>query len=314
VEGDGLIGDEVPGTGTDEDAAAAERPEPGNEKAAAKRGSWMTEMVVLVIVALTIALTIKTYVVQPFQIPTASMENTLLVGDKVLVDKLVGHLSQIHRGDIVVFNGAGSWDPPAASPGNPLDRLYRNFLGLFGDDSGQTDYIKRVIGLPGDHVRCCNAQGLLTVNGVPLHESSYLYPGSVPSAIKFNIVVPPGRLWVMGDNREDSEDSRFHRCGLPGAVCEAWDPSGTIPESMVIGRAFLIVWPPSQFRHLSVPATFDQAGLRSAAAAAGLRAEPAYPALPLAAGAVVAVPVALIERRIRLRCSRALSLRRSGKR
>jgi signal peptidase I len=321
MEGDGLTGDDMPGTGTGGDAAAAEKPEPRAEQAAPQRRPWLTEMVVLVIVALTIALTIKTYLVQPFQIPSGSMENTLLIGDKVLVNKLVVHVSDIHRGDIVVFNGAGSWDPPVASPGNPLDRIFRNFLGLFGDDSGQTDYIKRVIGLPGDHVRCCNARGLITVNGVPLHESSYLYPGSAPSTVRFNIVVPPGRLWVMGDNREDSEDSRFHHCGLPGAVCESWDPSGTIPESMVVGRAFVIVWPPGQFRVLSVPTTFNQVGLRSSAAgarsgsaehgagatlaaAAGLRVQPASPALPLAAGTVLAVPVMLLERRIRLRRNR----------
>jgi signal peptidase I len=272
---------------------------PGSRK---RRRSWLTETVVLIVVALAVALTIKTYLVQPFKIPSASMEDTLLINDKVLVNKLVGHLSQIHRGDVIVFNGAGSWDPPVATSGNPFDRFYRDVLSLFGDDSGQTDYIKRVIGLPGDHVRCCNAQGLVTVNGIPLHEQAYLYPGSAPSSIKFSIVVPPGRLWVMGDNRGDSEDSRLHRCGIPGAECEPWDPSGTIPENKVVGRAFLIVWPPSQFKMLWVPTTFSQPGLSSAAAAtAAARVVPASPALPLSAGIAVAAPLTLLERRIRLR-------------
>ena len=287
-----------------------------------RRRSWLTEFVVLVAVALAVALTVKTYVVQPFKIPSQSMENTLLVNDRVLVNKLVGHVSQIHRGDIVVFDGAGSWDPPVPAQHDPLVRFYRDFLGLFGDASGQTDYIKRVIGLPGDHVRCCNAQGLMTVNGVPLHEVSYLFPGAQPSTTQFSIVVPPGRLWVMGDNRDDSADSRYHDCKVDNAACEPWDRDGTIPESAVIGRAFVVIWPPSRFRMLWVPATFGQAGLsagRSAAAAgtgrAGsgaqaaapalatgqLRAIPADPVVPLAAGGIVAVPVALLERRIRLR-------------
>src|ERR1700689_2361361 len=236
-----------------------------------RRRSWLTEFVLLVVVALVVALTVKTYVVQPFKIPSQSMQDTLLVNDRVLVNKLVGHVSQIHRGDIVVFNGAGSWKPPVETDSDPLARIYRDFLGLFGDASGQTDYIKRVIGVPGDHVRCCNAQGLLTVNGVPLHEGGYLYPGSPPSAIHFSIVVPPGRLWVMGDNRSDSADSRYHDCQLSAAACEPWDRDGTIPESAVIGRAFVVIWPPSRFRMLWVPATFGQAALsagRSGAAAA----------------------------------------------
>jgi signal peptidase I len=314
--------------GPDGEAAVADDGAEDSEAppARVRRRSWLTEFVVLVVVALAVALTVKTYVVQPFKIPSQSMENTLLVNDRVLVSKLVGHVSQIHRGDIVVFDGAGSWDPPVPAQRNPLVKFYRDFLGLFGDASGQTDYIKRVIGVPGDHVRCCNAQDLLTVNGVPLHEGGYLYPGSPPSAIHFSIVVPPGRLWVMGDNRGDSADSRYHDCQLSVAACEPWDRDGTIPEGAVIGRAFVVIWPPSRFRMLWVPATFGQAapsaGRSGAAAATGpaarsaaaarpaataalatrqLRAIPASPAMPLTAGGIVAVPVALLERRIRLR-------------
>jgi signal peptidase I len=312
---------------TDGEAAVADDSAEDQEEPVARRRSrsWLTELVVLVVVALVIALTVKTYLVQPFWIPSQSMENTLLVNDKVLVNKLVGHLSQIHRGDIVVFDGAGSWDPPVATGSDPLVRVYRNVLDLFGD-SGQADYIKRVIGLPGDHVRCCSAQGLLTVNGAPLRESPYLYPGSTPSTVKFSIVVPPGRLWVMGDNREDSSDSRYHDCQVPAAACEPWDRDGTIPENMVIGRAFLVIWPPSQSTMLWVPATFGQhalsvgqsgaaAAVPSAAAAAlatgQLRAKPADPAVPLAAGGIIAVPLTLLERRWRLRTGRRLRRRRA---
>jgi signal peptidase I len=277
VDSDGVLDGPAQAADDSDETEQAAPPAP-----ARKRMSWLTEMVVLVVVALVIALTVKTYALQPFKIPSASMEDTLLINDKVLVNKLVGRISQIHRGDIVVFNGAGNWDPPVRQSDNPLDRIYRNILGLFGDDSGQVDYIKRVIGLPGDRVQCCDASGMLTVNGVALHERGYLYPGSEPSAIRFSIVVPPGRLWVMGDNREDSSDSRLHDCAVRGASCEPWDRDGTVPESSVIGRAIMVVWPLSKFKILSVPSTFSQA-------------------MPLGSGGLLAVPLALAGRRFRRR-------------
>ena len=245
----------------------------GEEQAAKKsrRVSGWRELPILIVVALTIALVIKTFVVQPFFIPSSSMEDTLLIGDKVLVNKLVYHFRSIQPGDIIVFNGDGSWNPnptSAASNSNflarayddTLGKLFHSIAGLFGTPVGQTDYIKRVIGTPGDHVVCCNAQGLVTVNGVPLHEESYLFPGAAPSQIKFNIVVPPGRLWVMGDNRSVSDDSRL-RMSDPG--------QGTIPENKVIGRAFVIVWPPSRWRILGIPSTFNQPGISRPSSAAG---------------------------------------------
>jgi signal peptidase I len=287
--------------------------------------STWRELPILIIVALTIALVIKTFVVQPFFIPSSSMEDTLLVGDKVLVNKLVYHFRSIEPGDIIVFNGDGSWNPsaPSSPPSSnfvvrayddTLGRLFHAIAGLFGTPVGQTDYIKRVIGTPGDRVVCCNAQGLVTVNGVALHEQSYLYPGAAPSQIKFNIVVPPGRLWVMGDNRAISDDSRL-RMSDPGG--------GTIPENMVIGRAFVIVWPPSQWRILPIPATFGQPGIDKPAAAAGRAAadaaasellgtrvapEPSY--LPLAAGVLGAVPLTWLQRRARRRVADRLRRRR----
>lgn len=301
-----------------------------------RRGRWsfLTEMAVLFAVALTIALLIKTFVVQPFFIPSGSMENTLLIGDKVLVNKLVYHVRPIGRGDIVVFDGEGSWYPataPQPESHDPLVRVYdatlrplfHSIAGLFGTVPGQTDYIKRVIGLPGDHVICCNARGQITVNGVPLHEKSYLPPGAQPSQDNFNVVVPPGRLWVMGDNRLYSADSRLHDCGYPGAECVPYDRDGTIPENKVVGRAFLIVWPPSRIRILPVPATFGQSGLHQAAGPSApatvtlgdsLSVRPSAPYLPLAAGFVAAVPLTFFERRLRLRASRNLPGRRGPRR
>jgi signal peptidase I len=273
------------------------------------RSTWR-ELPILIVVALAIALVIKTFVVQPFFIPSSSMEDTLMVGDKVLVNKVVYHFRSIQPGDIIVFNGVGSWNAaaPAVRPASdPLVRaydatlkpLFHSIAGLFGTPIGQTDYIKRVIGVPGDDVACCNAQGLVTVNGVPLHESSYLYPGAVPSQIHFNKVVPAGRLWVMGDNRQISDDSRLRQ----------YDPGGgTIPISQVIGRAFVVVWPPSQWRILSIPSTFGQPGIskgtavsQAAASTAvlGAKVQPSAPYLPLAAGFAGAVPLTWLQRRAR---------------
>jgi signal peptidase I len=279
---------------------------PGDEQAGGKRRSFWRELPVLIVVALVIALVIKTFVVQAFYIPSSSMEDTLLIGDKVLVNKLVYHFRPIKPGDVIVFDGAGSWNPvprPAPASSDPIVRLYdatllplfRSIGGLFGTAPGQTDYIKRVIGVPGDHVACCNAQGQVTVNGVALHERPYLFPGASPSQIHFSINVPPGRLWVMGDNRLVSDDSRLHTAD-PGG--------GTIPENKVIGRAFMIVWPPDRWRVLDIPATYEQHGISKAAAAAAgtvtVRPGTVAPYFPLAGGLAAALPLTWLQRRVRL--------------
>jgi signal peptidase I len=235
-----------------------------------KRSFWR-DLTVIVIAALVLTILLKAFVVQVFSIPSASMENTLLTGDRILVNKMVYRFRSIDRGDIVVFSGSGSWDPATPRPSNPVTRVWDDVISLVGISGPGTDYVKRVIGVPGDHVVCCNAMGQITVNGVPLSEKSYIYPGSLPSQIRFNITVPPGRLWVMGDNRADSDDSRY-RVGDPGG--------GTIPETAVVGRAFLIIFPLSRIGDLPIPNTFQQAGLRAAAAVAA--------APPVAAGGGVA--------------------------
>ena len=240
------------------------------------------------------------------------MENTLEINDRVLVNKIVYHTRDIHRGDIVVFNGNGSWDPGTVPVnGNIFQQFGDGFASMFGFGHPGDILIKRVIGIPGDRVACCDAEGRVTVNGVPLNEQSYLYPGSAPSLSRFNIVVPPGRLWVMGDNRFYSDDSRDHQ-GDPGG--------GTIPESAVVGRAFIIIWPPSRWRILPIPATFEQpalngshaaaasAGRRSARRGAGLlsaRAEPTGQAIPLALGFAGAIPLTWLQRRVRRRLATA---------
>ena len=291
--------------------AASGGPKPAARRGRRKRSFWR-EFPILVVIALLLAVVIKTYAIQAFFIPSGSMENTLEINDRVLVNKLVYDVRSIHRGDIVVFNGDGSWDPGTV----PVDtnfvvKFAQGFASMFGFGHPGDILIKRVIGLPGDKVACCDAQGRVTVNGVPLTEGSYLYPGDTPSEIRFNIVVPPGRLWVMGDHRLISDDSRSH-LGDPGG--------GTVPESAVVGRAFVIIWPPSRWRILPIPATFEHPKLSAAAPpatrdTAGLlsaRLEPSSPALPLALGFAAAVPVTWLQRRARLRFARRRAVRRTA--
>jgi signal peptidase I len=278
----------------DEDAASPPSP---SVTARPRERSLLRELPLLLVIALVIAMLAKTFVVQAFVIPTGSMQDTLEIGDKILVNKLVYHFRAIQPGDIVVFNGAGSWEPAAPASGpdtNLIARAYDDTLrklfdavgSLFGSPLDQTDFVKRVIGVPGDHVVCCNSSGLITINGVPVHEQSYLYPGdqpgSAPSGIPghFNVRVPAGYLWVLGDHRGISDDSRGHQAD-PG--------NGMVPENKVIGRAFVIVWPPSQWRILPIPATFDQKGITAAAGAASA-------AVP-AAGVAVAMPLTWLYRR-----------------
>ena len=299
------------------DGKAAGGGKPAARRARRKRSFWR-EFPILVVVALLLAVVIKTYAIQAFFIPSGSMENTLEINDRVLVNKLVYDVRGIHRGDIVVFNGDGSWDPGTPPRDtNFVVKFAQGFASMFGFGHPGDILIKRVIGLPGDKVACCDAQGRVTVNGVPLTEQSYLYPGDAPSEIRFNIVVQPGRLWVMGDHRLISDDSRNH-LGEPGG--------GTVPENAVIGRAFVIIWPISRWRILPIPATFQKPGLSAAAASSAppaaqdtgallsARLEPASPALPLALGFAGAVPVTWLQRRARLRIARRRTVRITGRR
>ena len=237
-------------------------------------GSFLRELPVLIAIALVLALLLKAFLVQAFYIPSGSMEQTLRVGDRVLVNKLVYRTRGVHRGEVVVFNGLDSFTPEIQTQpaGNAVQKAARWFSGLVGFGRlGERDFIKRVIGVPGDTVQCCDPQGRVTVNGVPLDEPYVYEDNHEPFG---PVTVPKDRLWVMGDHRSQSSDSRAH-LGSPGG--------GTVPESKVIGRAFVVVWPTSHARKLSVPETFKQKALQGMA----------LPGAPLAAGLLLVSPLGL---------------------
>ncbi|GHH16171.1 signal peptidase I [Streptomyces lanatus] len=171
------------------------------------------------LVLLVFLLLLNTFVVRPFEIPSGSMESGLRIGDRVLVNKLAYRFgADPRRGDVVVFDGTG----------------------YFGD----ADYIKRVVGVGGDHVVCCDKEGRIQVNGRSVDESTFLYAGDSPSTVRFDVVVPDGTLFVLGDHRSSSSDSRDH-LGSPGG--------GMIPVDDVVGRADWIVWPTAHWTRLHRP-------------------------------------------------------------
>jgi signal peptidase I len=212
------------------------------------------ELVIVVVLAMVLSFIVKTWLFQAFYIPSGSMENTLVRDDRVIVSKLTPGPFDLRRGDVVVFEDPGdpAWLGGASTPsdlGGPLHDLLV-FVGLLPEDA-ENHLIKRVIGLPGDRVQADGKSGKIKVNGVEITEP-YLKPGDLPSEGKaFNIVVPQGRIWVMGDHRSDSSDSRYHDDGT-GAT-------GSVPLDKLVGRALFIVWPMDHVTWLGVPArTFDK--------------------------------------------------------
>ncbi|TQS44309.1 signal peptidase I [Cryptosporangium phraense] len=189
-----------------------------------KQRSFWVELPILLLVAVIVAVLVRTFLVQTFYIPSGSMETTLLINDRVLVNKMVYRFREPRRGEVVVFVPPKQWD---AGP-------------------SKDDYIKRVVAVGGDKVVCCDASGKITINGRPLNED-YLYEDDVPSSQPFDVTVPTGRLFVLGDHRSASADSRFH----PDYQ------SGTIPVDAVVGRAFVIFWPFGHMATLPVPKGYE---------------------------------------------------------
>ncbi len=221
--------------------------------AARRAGSLVKELLIVVVGALVISTLLRAFVGQMFIIPSGSMEHTLDIGDRVAVSKIGG----FERGDIVVFADPGGWLPDLGTEEvSPVDRA----LEFIGFPSGSTNHlIKRVIGMPGDRIVCCDGQGRLTVNGTPLDERAYLYTDETgvqvaPSEVKFDVTVPAGHIWVMGDHRDASADSRCHLqdVGLDGIRGGA----AFVPESDVVGPAFAVALPLGRAQLLHVPDTF----------------------------------------------------------
>ncbi|MYV65455.1 signal peptidase I, partial [Streptomyces sp. SID2131] len=226
-------GPEGSGPGSGSDPGPGTGPGSGGTEDAGIVSSWRrTALVGGACVAFLLLL--SHFVVQPFLIPSRSMEPTLRVGDRILVNKLAYRFGdEPRRGDVVVFDGTGSFvrEEPEGDPVTGLLRDAAAALGLA--EPAETDFVKRVVGTGGDRVVCCDRDGRLTVNGVTVVER-YLMPGDPPSGVPFDIVVPPDRLWVMGDHRSQSSDSRDH-LGSPGG--------GMVPVDKVVGRADWIAWP-----------------------------------------------------------------------
>ncbi len=226
----------VPSHETSDTGGAADR------RSKRQRSAWLfvRDLLIIFVIALVASVLIKTFLVRSFYIPSSSMENTLQINDRILVNQLEPNVIPLTRGDVVVFKDPGGWLPAVAQPTkNPLvaavDWVLQG-VGLAPDDAND-HLIKRVIGLPGDNVVCCNALGQMSVNGVPLDESAYLkLPDGVTAVSQesFDITVPANSLWVMGDNRYNSADSRFNQ-EKPG--------KGFVPIGNVVGRAVLVTWP-----------------------------------------------------------------------
>lgn len=239
--------DEVPDEAAEPDVTpAAEAPESFGRKLA----SLVKELAIIVVGALIISTVVRVFVAQMFLIPSGSMENTLHVDDRVLVQKVV----PFTRGDVVVFRDPGGWlgEQPQTQRGIVEEVLV--FIGVLPDQSTE-HLIKRVIGMPGDRVACCDSQGRVTVNGQPLDEGEYLYSNqagqNAPSEFNFDVTVPAGHIFVMGDHRSSSRDSRCH---LRDSATKG--EAAFVPTSAVVGSAIHVVFPFSHWRGLSPPATF----------------------------------------------------------
>ena len=214
------------------------------------------EFAVIIVVALVLSALVRAFLVQAFYVPSESMQNTLMPNDRIIASKITTHFGGVSRGEVVVFKDPGGWlgDPgPAADGIRGALHSGLTFIGLLPSDSG-SDLVKRVIGIAGDHIVCCDKQQRIVLNGVALNESYIIQP---TNQVKFDVTVPADSIFVMGDNRGNSRDSRYHLDVN----------SGGVPLEDVVGRAFVVVWPLARFTTLSIPDIFANPALQNQSAA-----------------------------------------------
>ena len=206
----------------------------------------LIEFVVIIAIALGIATLMRVFLIQPFYVPSGSMEQTLQINDRVIASKITTNLSGVARGEIMVFKDPGGWLPPVEDASTGIRGALTDaliFVGLLPSDSGD-DLVKRVIGIEGDRVSCCNEQGQIVLNGVGLNESSYITGPT--DQVLFDITVPEGAMFLMGDNRGNSADSRFHLD----------QNSGVVPVENAVGRVALVIWPFDRLSTEPIPEIF----------------------------------------------------------
>ncbi|MFI5640300.1 signal peptidase I [Streptomyces goshikiensis] len=264
----------------------------GEEDAARPQRSFWKELPLLVGIALLLALLIKTFLVQAFSIPSESMQDTLQKGDRVLVDKLTPWFgSEPERGEVVVFHDPAGWLDGEPTPQPNLAQQILSKIGLM-PSADEKDLIKRTIAIGGDTVECKKG-GPVVVNGKELDEP-YIYPGNTAcdDAPFGPITVPKGKIWVMGDHRQNSQDSRYHMQDKN---------QGFVPVDKVVGRAVVVAWPLTRWATLPVPDTFDQPGIGNQAKAGALGPGASGPApaglAPAALGVTGAVPLVMWRKR-----------------
>ncbi len=210
-----------------------------------KKGSVLREIPIIVVAALVVSIFVKTFLIHFFYIPSGSMENTLKIGDRIAVNKFANYFSDIKRGEVVVFKDPAKWLGQApGETGSKTVVAIKNALVTVGvlPDPAKQYLIKRVIGVGGDTVICCDAKDRITVNGKAINEP-YIFAGNKPSDSTFKVIVPKNFIWVMGDHRGASADSRFHTDDIH---------HGMVPLGDVVGRAFATVWPIKDVKFLSV--------------------------------------------------------------
>jgi signal peptidase I len=213
--------------------------------------SLLIEMTTVTVLALVITVVLRLFVAEAFYVPSESMYDTLTTNDRILAEKVSYLHRDVDRGDIIVFKDPGNWLNEEQEAPGALRRL-GEFVGIL-PRSGEGHLVKRVIGVAGDRVFCCDRSGRILVNKIPLDEQEYLLKDAKPSIQPFDVVVPPGHLWVMGDNRAESADSRAHMGG-PGG--------GFVPVENVVGRACCVIWPSDRMTMLRPPETFKKPGLK----------------------------------------------------